>query len=198
MYRLIESIKVNNGELCNLVWHQERVKISLSELGAKHHKILLNEIVVPSEAVRGIYKCRIVYDESGIHSCTFEAYKSKQINKLKLVYSEDIDYSLKWENRDVINSLFAQRGSADDIIIVKNNKITDSSYANLLFKKDKQWFTPAQPLLRGIIRNKLLSESKIIPMDISYTDVVTFESCKLINAMLEFDGPEIAVTDIVL
>jgi len=198
MSRLIESIKVSNGEFCNLAWHQQRVNNALSELGAKHHKLPLNEITVPGEFVNGIYKCRIVYDVSAIHSCTFEKYKPKQINKLQLVFSDEIDYRLKWENRDAINSLFAQRESADDIIIVKNKKITDSSYANLLFKKNQQWFTPSQPLLHGIIRHKLLSENKIIPMDISYTDIAAFESCKLINAMLEFDGPEIAVTDIVL
>ena len=182
----------------NLPYHQDRVDKSLRTIHANTNLILSNIIQVPENCSNELFKCRVIYSENGIHTCTFENYEIKKIKKLKLLFADDMEYSLKWEDRKQINKLMGQKEDADDIIMVKNNKVTDSSYANLCFKKNNQWYTPSAPLLQGIMRRKLLDENKILPADISYTDIQEFECCKLINAMLEFDGPEIAVADIVL
>jgi 4-amino-4-deoxychorismate lyase len=44
----------------------------------------------------------------------------------------------------------------DDIIIVRNGFVTDASYANLIFRKGDEWFTPATFLLAGTMRAFLL------------------------------------------
>jgi 4-amino-4-deoxychorismate lyase len=198
MSRLIESIKLYNGVLFNLPYHQDRVDKSLRTLHVNTKLVLSDVIQVPENCSTGLFKCRVVYSANGIHTCSFENYERKKIKKLKLLFADDMEYSLKWEDRTQINKLLEKRADADDIIMVKNDKVTDSSYANLCFKKNNRWYTPSTPLLEGIMRRKLLDENKILPTDISYTDIQEFECCKLINAMLEFDGPEIAVADIVL
>jgi 4-amino-4-deoxychorismate lyase len=97
-----------------------------------------------------------------------------------------------------MNHLFNQRGDSDDVIIVKNGLVTDASYANLLFWDGKNWFTPEQPLLKGTQREFLIKNELIKQSTISITDLRKFEKVKLINSMLEMQGPEIPVSNIII
>ena len=75
--------------------------------------------------------------------------------------------------------------------------VTDSSNANIVFRKDKQWFTPWSALLKGTMRSNLLERDVIREEEIRIEDIPSFESFKLINAMFEFDAPEMDVSNIV-
>lgn len=134
---------------------------------------------------KGVYKCRVSYSRE-IEKVEFEAYTPKEINSFKLVES-DIDYSLKYADRSELLNLYRQRGAADEIIIVKNGLITDTSYSNLIFFNGNKWLTPKSPLLFGIQRERLLREGKIQEADITAADLVNFESVMVVNAMLWFD-----------
>ncbi|HMQ00423.1 MAG TPA: aminotransferase class IV [Cyclobacteriaceae bacterium] len=197
MSRLIESIKLFNGELYNLAYHQQRVDKTLQELAFSTTINLASGIQVPQDLQNGFFKCRVIYDNHGIAHISFEPYQIRPIHKLKMIVADDLNYEFKWEDRSALNNLLNKRGEADDILIVKNGLITDASYANLAFRKADRWYPPIKPLLKGTMRKKLVDEHIITPIDISYTDLHLFETCKLINALLEFNGPEIAVTDIV-
>jgi 4-amino-4-deoxychorismate lyase len=73
----------------------------------------LHEEVIPSV---GLYKCRVVYDDKQVQ-VTFEPYKPKQIQTLKLVVDNAIEYNHKWVNRDRIEHAYAQRGDCDDLLM---------------------------------------------------------------------------------
>ena len=92
-----------------------------------------------------------------------------EISSFKIIHA-DIEYPLKYEDRHEINHLFGQKGDADEIIIIKNGLVTDTSIANLAFFDKGQWITPAQPLLNGTTRQRLLDENKIICADIPYEE----------------------------
>ena len=90
---------------------------------------------------------------------------------------------MKYSDRSLINKLFDQRGSCDEIIIIKNGKVTDCSIGNLIFRQGKKWYTPDSPLLLGTQREKLLQEGKIQERTIFQEDIVNFDEIKIINAM---------------
>ena len=90
---------------------------------------------------------------------------------------------MKYTDRSLINTLFAQRGACDEIIIIKNGKVTDCSIGNLIFRQGKKWYTPDTPLLLGTQREKLLQEGKIQECTIFQEDIVNFDEIKIINAM---------------
>jgi 4-amino-4-deoxychorismate lyase len=146
---------------------------------------------------KGLYKCRIVYDSIAFEF-EYEPYQPKSIQSLRLVESNEINYSHKYENRDKINELFNLRGSHDDILIAKNGFITDSSFANIVFQKNNQWFTPDSPLLRGTMRQLLLDSGVISLTSIRKNDIADFENFKLINSMLEWDAPSIETSKIII
>jgi 4-amino-4-deoxychorismate lyase len=198
MSLLIESIKLVDGKFCNLFYHEQRMIRSLNQVCGVEEDInlekFLGELEVPAS---GIYKCRIVYDEL-VKDVEFAPYQPRPIGSLQVVEHDRISYEYKFRDRSVIDKLFAQRGTCDDILIVKKGQITDASMANIVFRKGKSWYTPWSALLKGTMRQKLLEENRIQTEDISVDDIASFDSWKLINAMLEFDSPEIEVSKIVL
>ncbi|MBI1767660.1 MAG: aminotransferase class IV [Bacteroidetes bacterium] len=197
MYRFIESIRLEDGKLGNLNYHQMRVDRAMNEFYKESPKIdlkyLLSSCPFPSI---GLHKVRLVYDRE-VQSVQISQYSSREIIKLKLVQQDSISYLHKFEDRAELDKLFTQQEDCDDIIIVKNNNITDASFANLVFKKEGTWFTPSTYLLNGTMRQQLLDQKIIFEEEILVTDLSKFEKVKLINSMLLFNAPEIDVSQIV-
>lgn len=153
----------------------------------------LQELTTPQQ---GVFKCRIVYDDQ-TKEVEFTPYTIRSVKKLKIVENDRINYEFKYVDRKQIDKLFEEREACDDILIVRKGEVTDASYANIVFRRGNDWVTPWSPLLKGTMRQKLIEENKIIPEKILLEDIPTFKSFKLINAMLEFDSPEIDVSNIV-
>ncbi len=84
----------------------------------------------------------------------------------------------------------AQKENCDDILIVKNGIITDTSFSNIAFFDGKQWKTPKSPLLKGTCRERLLCEQKIFEKDINLNDLSNYKCYKLINAMRDLSDDE--------
>lgn len=197
MSLLLESIKLLDGEFYNLSYHEQRMNRSLKILCGVHDFVDLQEFLDDVDRPQtGLYKCRVVYDENS-REVEFVPYVPNPINSLRVVEHDRIKYEFKYTDRKLINRLYELRKGCDDILIVKHGFITDSSYANIVFKRGHHWVTPWSALLKGTQRQKLLEENQIEEEDISLEDLSTFESFKLINAMLEFNGPEIAISNIV-
>jgi 4-amino-4-deoxychorismate lyase len=198
MSLLLESIKLKDGEFCNLFHHEQRMNRSLHLLCGVQEHFDLEEFLSRLECPRsGVYKCRIVYDENS-REVEFLPYVAKPVNTLRVVEHDRISYEFKYYDRKSINRLFDLRKNCDDILIVKRGFVTDSSYCNIVFRKGKRWYTPWSALLKGTQRQKLLQYNMIQEEDIRVEDISSFDSFKLINALLEFDGPEIEVSNIVL
>ena len=187
--QLLETIRFKNGEFSNLPLHQARMNNSLKQLFNSTDKIdLILTLQKSSNKVSdiGLYKCRIVYDTE-IREIEFIPYQMPDIKSLMLVICNDIQYNYKYFDRQKINELLELKGDADDIVIVKNGLITDSSFANLLFYNGEHWLTPTFPLLKGTQRERLLEQEKIRVADIRPEDLHNFKKIRLINAMLRFE-----------
>ena len=192
MCRLFETIRIENRQLCSIDYHNRRFNRSRKELfGLPDFIDLFDVIEIPKELGRKIYKCRLIYDKE-IISIDFEPYSPRVIKSLKLVVADRLSYQYKYHNRDSINKLLTLKGDCDDILIIKNGLITDASYANVVFYNGEKWVTPAKPLLKGIMREKLLAEGMIFEQKISLNEIKLFKNIKLINAMLPMElAPEI-------
>jgi len=197
MSRLIESIRILDGKFSNLFYHEQRMQRSLHALYGLESPVdiekYLGKTALPME---GLHKCRIVYDNVS-SLVTLTPYEAREIKRVKIVQHDFIHYEHKFLDRQVIDRLFAQRGECDDILIVKQGSVTDCSFSNIVFRKGGDWFTPRAALLRGTMRQKLIDENKIQVREIEKRDIRSFDTFKIINAMLEFDSPEIEVSDIV-
>ena len=179
----LETIKAKDGEIFNLSYHQKRYESVLSSMGCKKFQNLSEHLSPPKE---GLYKCRLVYTTKRVE-VQYVKYVKRQIKSLKLVYDNEIDYSLKSTNRDKIDDLFQKRENCDDILIVKNSLLTDTSVANVALLKNGVWHTPKQPLLKGTARERFLEEGKIVESNIKVDELCDYDKIALLNAMLDFD-----------
>lgn len=143
----------------------------------------------------GKYKCRIEYGEND-YQLEYQSYQDPMIGSLQLVDGGSIDYDYKSADRGQLTQLFELRKDADDVIILKNDKITDSYFANLAFHDGAKWFTPKEPLLKGIKREKLLANGSLIELDIRVNDLSGFQKVSLINAMLDLDQVCVAINKV--
>lgn len=164
-------------------YHQKRYESVLNSLGIEKKKDLI-EYLNPPEF--GIYRCRLVYTHDEIN-VSYHEYQKKDIKSLKLIFNNEIDYSLKFENREDIDVMYKQRDDGDDILIIKDLLVTDTSIANIAFYKNGEWFTPKTPLLKGTTRARLIDEGKIFEADIKVQDIRSFSKIALLNAMIDFD-----------
>ena len=198
MSLLIESIKLLDGEFYNLFYHEQRINKSLKELcGIDEHSDLERFLKKLNYPDKGLYKCRIIYDDTR-KEIEFVPYTPRPIQSLKIVENNRVRYDHKYNDRRTLDKLYAMRGECDDILIVKDNLVTDTYYCNIVFRRNSKWYTPWSTLLAGTMRQSLIDKGVIEVEMITKDDINSFSSCKLINAMLGFDGPEIETSAIIL
>lgn len=194
MCLLFETIKIKNGIIFHAALHQARMNRSIATLFKRESNINLNNVLSKQKFPSDNWiKCKVIYDTK-VRDITFHPYITRKIDSLKIVEINDIDYSLKYTNREAINKLFLQKELSDDIIIVRHGFITDSSYANLVFWDGYHWYTPSTPLLNGVQREFLLSQCSIIEQKIKLEDLIKYLKVGLINAMLDITDMPIIET----
>jgi len=184
-------MRSENGRLLNLSEHNERLNRSIRDLFGKTSSIAIeDEVRIPETAGSGIYKCRLEYDTS-IRKIEFLPYRKRVIRSLRLIEDNTITYSYKYIDRKRIEELLSRRGDCDDILIIKNGMVTDSSYANVIFRdQGGNWITPDSFLLAGTCRARLLHRGIIAETRVSCKDIEKYTEVKLINAMLDIDDSE--------
>ncbi|MFA5804054.1 MAG: aminotransferase class IV [Melioribacteraceae bacterium] len=184
MSRLLESIKVYNKRLYNIEYHNVRMNNSRAELFNAKEQIDLSKIIlVPDDLSNELYKCRIIYTVE-IISVDFHKYSKKKISSLQLVRDDDIIYAHKYEDRTEIEKHLSV-AKADEILIIKNGFVTDTSFSNVVFFDGIKYFTPSSHLLKGTKRAKLIADGTIQEEEIRLKDIQKFKFVHLVNALLD-------------
>lgn len=179
---LLETIRIEDGQIHNLSYHQARCDQSRQILFGSTDKLDLSSIIDAPKS--GLYRCRILYGIS-LHSIEYIPYTPKEIHSLRIV-SSDIDYSLKYADRSALDALLAANKDVDEVIIEKNGYLTDTTIANIAFYDGREWFTPETPLLKGTMRAKLIDEGFLKTKDIKREDLGEYTKVALMNAMIGF------------
>jgi 4-amino-4-deoxychorismate lyase len=103
--------------------------------------------------------------------------------------SDDFSYDFKFAKRDLLNNLILDN---QEVIIVKNGFLTDTTYANIALKQGEKWYTPSEPLLEGTKRDFLIENKLIFPKQLHINELHHFSHIKIFNAMMESEAFEIA------
>ena len=198
MSRFIETIRAENGLIPQLHLHQERVSRTLRDhgmTGVPELRILLKDADLNYP---GRLRIRIEYGNDGWLNWGVYPYFRQTIGKMRMANTNPPDYRYKYADREWLNVLKSQSG-ADEILIIRDGLITDTSIANIVFRDRRGWWTPDTPLLNGTERGRLLAmgvihEARIMPSDLS-----SFSGFRLINAMLPWEDDltyDISVIDL--
>lgn len=179
---LFETIKIQDGEIFNLEYHQARCEQSRREVFCRNDKVKLSSFLNPPK--KGLFRCRIFYDAK-IQSIEYISYTPKIIKKLKIV-SSNITYNHKYADREELDALLSKEINIDEVIIEKDGYLSDTTIANIAFYDGKEWFTPKTPLLKGTMRAKLLDEGFLQTKDIKSLEILKYKKVALMNAMIGF------------
>ncbi len=180
--RFLETIRAEHGRLFHLEYHQKRLNRALLSIGSDVD-YRLSELLTPPSS--GLYRCRIIYDEYGL-TTEYLPYSPRTFHSLQAVIDDGIEYSHKYADRKRLDRLLARRASCDDVVIIKDGLLTDTTIANIAVYDGDQWLTPATPLLPGTTRARLLDEGKLIEADISLESLPRYQATAIMNAMLGF------------
>lgn len=195
MYRFIETICINDGEIENLSAHDERMNNTiLMHYGSSVMPVSLEDFIT-AEGCEGRTRCRVEYTSS-VEKVEYFPYRIREVKSLQLVNDDSAEYSFKYADRYVLDRNFALRGDADDVVIIRSGMLTDTSIANIALYKEGKWYTPKYPLLKGIRRAKLIAEG-IIEEDIIMANCLQeYEKIRLFNAMIGFGEVEIDINNV--
>jgi 4-amino-4-deoxychorismate lyase len=194
MYRFIESIKVQHRGFQHMEWHNKRFNETRRVFFPSLPEVdLAKMLVLPETIDEGIYKCRVVYGLE-IEEVTYQPYRMPCVRSLRLVDDKMMDYSYKYEDRDGLQKLLTLKGDADDILIVRDGCIVDTSYSNVALFDGSHWYTPETFLLNGTCRQRLLAEGILREAPVTLQNLFCYEEVRPINAMLElYQTPSVRV-----
>ena len=175
-----ESIRCINKKADNLYYHQQRI---LKTTGLK---ICLSKIIKPKQ--NDLIKCKVIYNNNGIITIEYSKYKESILKSFLLVHDNNLEYTYKKLDRNNINKLKlnAIKRNIDDIIIIKNKLVTDTSISNIAILFDNNWITPKMPLLRGTMMEKMIKRKKLISKNIDINMLCNAKSFAIMNAMIGF------------
>ena len=197
MCRFIETICFEKGNFQRVELHNERFNLTRKHFFGIRTDLRLELLLsIPEHLLGQTVKCTVTYG-SEIENIEYAAYHIRTVKSLLLINDDTIDYAFKYYDRTRITTLYHKRGQCDDILIVKNGLITDTSYANIVFRKDDQWYSPQNPLLRGTRLTSYLQNNLVTPALLRPDDLRFFSEARIINAMISIEeAPVIAIENI--
>ena len=196
MCQFIETMCVEQGKIINLDYHLERIKNTRKHFWDTEKTVPTDQLSALAATQNCRAKLRFTYDKENIYDLSCTPYNTRKIERLKLLGSNDIEYRYKSVDRSEINLLKAQTEPTDEIIIVKQNNLTDTSYTNIALFDGSQWITPSTPLLKGTRRAQLLDAGRLIEREVLATDLKSFQSISLINAMMDLEELVLPISSI--
>lgn len=194
MEQYLETIRIEEGRACHLPYHNQRMNETRAHLGLSDGldlEAVIGDVSIYQQRTR----CRIMYDTE-IRSVEFFPYQIRSVKTLRLVEDNQVDYGCKYADRSALNRCFAQRGACDDVLIVQNGDVTDTTIANVAFWNGETWFTPSTPLLKGTMRASLLDSHQIQEAKIRVEDLSHFSRLRLFNAMISFGEIELPIQSV--
>ena len=197
MLEFIETIRIEQGIPRNLKFHNYRFNKTRFDHFGDISWMDLAGVLSGIGADMAYAKCRVRYNKH-VLEVEVEPYAIRPIKSLKCIEGSRINYGYKYADRRALDKLFLQRAECDDILVIQNDRITDTYYANVALVRNGLYFTPEKPLLKGTMRHNLLKTGKIIPADLHINTIQRYEYVTLFNAMIPIDTIKIPVRQVVV
>ncbi len=184
MCLFIETIRVEEGHMPFLDAHLDRVRRTRQQFWGSSAAVTAADLA-PVVQPHGLCKLRFVYDATRVYDLSCTPYERREVRSLQLVDGGTVSYAYKQADRRALDQLRARRGSCDEVLIVKDGFVTDTSYTNVAFYDGRRWVTPHTPLLAGTRRAHLLRQGRIAEAPVTPADILSYTHVALFNAMID-------------
>ncbi|MGM9760131.1 MAG: aminotransferase class IV family protein [Parabacteroides sp.] len=191
MCRFIETICIEEGQAVRLSYHNERLNRTRQDFWGVTDTLHLEE-VIEAAPYKERTKCRIEY-ETEIIRIDYTPYRIRPVHSLRLIHDDRAAYAYKSCDRHCLTEAFSRREEADDVLIVREGLLTDTSICNIALWNGESWLTPKTPLLAGTHRAALLDTGQIQEMPIRERDLPCYTHIRLFNALIRFGEIELPI-----
>lgn len=191
MFSLIETMRLDNGEVKRLSYHKKRIE------GAIHHFKLnvfdfegaLHSYIEKNNLYIGIYRLRVEYNND--LKITHDLLEDKEEIDANLLKMEptDSDYL---EYKTTVRSQYVTTTYPFALYYDSKNRITEFNIGNVVVKEADGYYTPRENgLLNGVMRQFLIDSGKIKIRDYTLDEFIEIYYEKkieiyLINSLREW------------
>ncbi|MDC1105477.1 aminotransferase class IV [Prolixibacteraceae bacterium] len=190
MCQFIETLSLNDGVLDNILYHQARLDRTIDHF-YPGSTIDLSELLgsedLPTE---GWFRLTVTYSNK-VDNIECIPYHIREIERFEFVEVEALDYGFKYKDRTSLQTIASSLKSNEEAIIIVDKKVTDTTYTNLVFLQNGEWWTPKQCLLKGTQRQYLLDQGLIREADILMDSLFDYSHFRVINAMMGWSNAPI-------
>ncbi len=184
MCLFIETIRVEEGRMPFLDAHLDRVRRTRQQFWGSSTEVTAADLASVVEP-HGLCKLRFVYDATQLYDLSCTPYVRRAVGSLQLVEGGAVSYAYKQADRTALDQLRARRDNYDEVLIVKDGFVTDTSYTNVAFYDGRRWVTPHTPLLAGTRRARLLRQGRLTEAPVTPADIPVYTHVALFNAMVD-------------
>lgn len=181
-----EVFRIDDGHVPDITYNKARMKATGLAFGFDAPVPDVCDSDVPRCMRRGVVKGRILYGRE-IVEVSFSRYERKDIRSLMVVDGGAVDYSFKYADRSCLATLYAMRRFCDDVLIVKDGMVCDTSFCNILLDDGQRLVTPSTCLLPGTRRQALIDSGTVAVADVSVGELHRYRAVLLVNAMMGTD-----------
>src|SRR5574344_551799 len=185
-FKIVETIKVENGKLLYRKSHFERMRKTASHFGFKFNYDILR--YVPKKD--GIM--RILLDKTGKFEVQIVELKPSKTNIVKIskekIYSKEPFLKVKTTYRPWYEDSFEKIRVGeiyDELFFNEKDELCEGARSNVIVEKDVNSFTPESScgLLRGVLRENLLKKGKLTAKKIFLDDLKNADRVFCINSV---------------
>ena len=200
LYPVLETLALIDGIIQNPYFHQQRIAKVQEELYGNHPN--LDKIDISKEVEHGFnswiihnpppkpwresitpkIKVRVLY---GAHlgPIEFQWYHRPDYTNALILSVPPVDYHIKWANRTWFNQVSKSVPKESYPLCCIVGLLTDGLSSNLVIYKNDTYLTPRTPLLKGTMREWLLSSKTLVEADLTPEDLYQAQEVMLINAL---------------
>ncbi len=208
-FSLIETMRMENGEIYLLDLHMERLIDSSKYFDLicplKHIKTDLKMLNRKRET--GLFKIRLVLDQQGNYKIQINPIKGspkKPVLLLKIsekrMNSADLWLYHKTTNRTLYDTelnLAIKQGYDEVLFINERGEISEGSISNIFIQQSGQLVTPHQKagLLKGTLRQSLLDNKECYETILKEQDILNAEKIFIGNSVMGLVEAELVTSD---
>lgn len=166
--QLIESMRVEDGHVCRLELHLERLLKSAKEM---NYPVVVKRIERDVDAYAkeylavGVYKLRALLDQTGTLTLSHESLEEKK-EMVSTIHNEPINGAQEYlEHKTTVRYHYHLIDEyALNLYYNRNNELTEFNIGNIVINEGGQYYTPkaSSILLNGVMRQQLMNTEKLI------------------------------------
>ena len=191
-FRLIESLRLENGTYTLLARHLSRLAASAEFFGFPCDQETVRQALIRHAATAsGLRKTRLLLSADGDVEVSSEPLEERTEALRVAVSSRRVDSSdtLRYHKttcRELFDAAWSDRPDCDEVLLVnEQGQLAEGSYHTLVVKLDGQLVTPPLEcgLLPGVLREELLNQGTLAEMILTPDDLKRSEELWLINSV---------------